>query len=885
VSYGRLVDVYDRDPASGAGQMRLTDVPIGPSQPVSRGLALERDPAAGRDRLTVEHAFGTRAFDGALERAGELEPVTALVPRDAVLVLRFTDRVGQRHLVAGAVHVAHLGVPQDARVFADPTRPERLVIDPSVSELDAMRGGPGVGGLGGVGWPTAEVLELRSSGTLTTSFGSAGFLPALSPPRVVGAQPVDVLAVSPAAGGQYLVTVQYRAPDCLRRPTPGDVIQLAAAAVQVVAAPYAPNAVPKIGLARDVRVALIAGPASAVVPGAGEYRAPWDPSAGDPPECFVTVSPAPGAPPARRIRSDATFSVRFSQPMDPLSFAAFDTLTLARGNSANVGGPLERLVVGRVQASPSLERFTFVPELPLTTHTASSKRARYLFDLDGSTDGVRTLTGGELLHDLPAAKFVMDPNQPVVANTGVVLTFGSLDEDGDGSPELRGQFQHKNAEGLIRPRPLVRFSSVIDSSQASLWQKGAHNHQPWIDSPFSSYGAKMMSAWRYHDMGFTLLDENYHNLDVEGLHWAVDGGTVVPDAFAQFRMALAHSPYLPDEAISFPPGLPAYPSSGLVAQFDANVLDPLDDPLTVVHPKASGYSIDPSEAFTATSGTTMMPWPMNRGLPTAQYTYWTWRNTGLQTRGGPKGAGADTKYFRMFLGAKAGPFYPVDEVPTIGLPLLTEYRVYPDPSANALNKIAIVYAMSSSARPYFRSFSMGGVLSSGVTKTVDPDLEGVATGGVHPWGTTTAPLDDTLVFGQADFVVRVSRAHTAWFDAGASRSFYAPVLEPDAAQEPAGTQVVLAFRGATAMTGAGRQAWKRAENLDAYGESFTTKQHQLRGTDPNDAFTPTFFPGAAWTDDVGDLDGARYFQARITMISDPETGQTSTISALGVPYE
>jgi hypothetical protein len=49
----------------------------------------------------------------------------------------------------------------------------------------------------------------------------------------------------------------------------------------------------------------------------------------------------------------------------------------------------------------------------------------------------------------------------------------------------------------------------------------------------------------------------------------------------------------------------------------------------------------------------------------------------------------------------------------------------------------------------------------------------------------------------------------------------------------------------------------------------------------------TWFPtpdDESWTTDINDLDGARYVQARITLISNPETQLTPVFSALGISY-
>src|SRR6185503_18153709 len=115
------------------------------------------------------------------------------------------------------------------------------------------------------------------------------------------------------------------------------------------------------------------------------------------------------------------------------------------------------------------------------------------------------------------------------------------------------------------------------------------------------------------------------NLDVEGLAWD-PFAQLNADNFAEFQMSLAHSKVLPDEQIST--GLlPNWPSSGLSATFAGNQLDPAGDPLTIVHPKAKGYAINPSDVYLSTSGHLRAPWPLNRNVPVGQYTYWTWRDT------------------------------------------------------------------------------------------------------------------------------------------------------------------------------------------------------------------------------------------------------------------
>jgi hypothetical protein len=229
-------------------------------------------------------------------------------------------------------------------------------------------------------------------------------------------------------------------------------------------------------------------------------------------------------------------------------------------------------------------------------------------------------------------------------------------------------------------------------------------------------------------------------------------------------------------------------------------------------------------------------------------------------------------------------FYPADEVPTIALPLLAEFRCYPDANALGLNGFATAIALNSSSKPTFRAYSAGGVGPSG-TKLVDPDNEPVATGGINPsTGGATLPIDNAFYFGQADFVVRVSRAHTRWLDAGGATLELVGVLEADAGT---GTTVSVAWRGASALTATTGEPWRDAGFLDPYGDAYTSQQLQLLGQPPGSGFSAQFFPVPAsprWSDDLSALAGARFVQARVSFVADPVTGEVPSLDGLGVAW-
>jgi hypothetical protein len=140
--------------------------------------------------------------------------------------------------------------------------------------------------------------------------------------------------------------------------------------------------------------------------------------------------------------------------------------------------------------------------------------------------------------------------------------------------------------------------------------------------------------------------------------------------------------------------------------------------------------------------------------------------------------------------------------------------------------------------------------------------------------------------GQADFIVRISRSHSIWFDTQlGTPTYYDPSVEPTAAQQPAGTSLVIAYRGATNVTPTPAQgnhgAWVNGNAFNWYGDTKTVAEGGVSA----DQFTPVYFGGNnTWKTSMPSINGARYFQFRVSFISNASTGLYPELSAIAFPF-
>jgi hypothetical protein len=719
------------------------------------------------------------------------------------------------------------------------------------------------------------VRALRSGGTLTQDANN-GFLLDEDPPSVLGDLAVLIQGSptvdDPEKPDRFTIPqLAFSVVECSSSPKVGDVVEQSGVRALIV-----DKGTQNGPVVTNMIVDVIAPSGGVLLAGSAQLQTPYVPGI-DNPACFVRFSPSAGIAPDEGVKTNAQVILRFSEPMDPATIKPFDTFTVTR--TAATATPFD-YVIGRVIPSADLRTFTWDHSGVPFNHASLATEA-YFVNLASGSKGPKDLAGNQLAFALPQSSFSIGAAEPKVQrNAGFAMRFAVADEFFDDTFfELRnGQLLYDPVNERILPRPVSRFDVAADRNQPvpsvmTLFVGG-------IQTPLSSLGSKLHTLWRYCDVGFSLTDETNVNMDVEGISWAPVGGSVVTDTYEEFSITLAHSEYLPDEYLNTGSGFPQWPASGLKAVYANNFNDSINDPGTIVHPKNLGYVVNPANLYQASSGTSMLPYPLNQELPLEQYRYYTWRDTALTALGGPSGAGAPPDQEELVLCGAVGCLAPMKtytpgNVPTVGLPLLMDFRCYSSDEALGLNALDISLAANSSPRPNFRSFSTGGYDVNNNPQYVDPDVEETASGGYNPTsnppGAVTPGTDNSFYIGELALVTRVSRIHSIWFDTGFTRSiFRVPVVEPEPADQPSGASVVIAYRGAVGVTNNGIKT--DATQLNVYG-------------DPLTGAGPTYLNGdSSWKSDISGINNAKLFQFRLSFLSNAATGKTAELRSLAFAY-
>jgi hypothetical protein len=853
------------------------------------------------------------------------------------ITIDFTISESELATIESAVQVNGIGLPSSEGVakanvlIRIPTR-----VAPEVGQYDLLRNvvgnelDPNLNEPLEFTTPTLDVVRAMRSGN--SADDNNGFLIDLEQPKLIGVQPTTLIGLQDDPSSDdprdYLVSFKYEVPTCTIDPRSGDVLQLENLRfdVQKIGTVVGQNVL-NLPVRLPLEFDLVENP-STLVGLAAQYLTAWReglPASQAP--CFVRFTPAAKALPASEVSPTASLLMRFSEPLDPATVRPFDTFYIARTaivDAEQTTGPtapqLPDLIPGQIVPSPDFQEFRFVPSVRFS-HSVGSAESYYLNLVSGLTSGIVDLAGNGLESVPPRIEFLIDANAPTANTGGWVMRFNSTDEDELAGPEVRGQFLFDSINGRLRPRPADRFSAVLDRSQAIV--SNMQQIATGLQTPLASAGSKAHLTWRYTDVGYGIsqTDGTFYDLDLEGLSLSPLGGQVTATEYDEFELLLGIGARTPDETVN--PGnlLPDYPNSGFqanVAYVQHYLSDPATGPFTV-HPRERGFALSNSDVFLTSSGTPMLPMPWNRGASESEKVFFTWRDTSVTTLGcvnsdnsllGP-GVPLQREVAVLGLadppgsaygngGTSFGDAFPAG-VPTIGLPLISEFRCYPTEEPS-LNNFDVSIAVTSCNRPFFRAFSTGGVNQSGQLVVKDPDLEDSPSGGfngnpqIAPLGQATNGRDPTVYMGQLDIIVRLSRAHTIIVDAeqnyevptnpSAKYDYVQPVIEPAASTQPTGTSLVLAWRGDDRSgfnLAGGERDIVDASKLDVYGN---VAYGLLAGSNPESSDAAVFiFSQPEWSGSIDDVDGLRYIQTRFTFVSNTASQLSPTLDSYAVAFE
>ncbi len=777
---------------------------------------------------------------------------------------------------------------------------------------------------GSIDYSTTSVDLVRPFSVNPSGGPFTGFMMDTTPPRLVAEAEVQVTAApvqdSVMADVFTLPRIQFAAAGCAGPAQVGDIVTQPGVVAEIIADGGAATGAGLDG----TQVRLLAFPAFWTGPeqwetagvGVAFYQAPYDLTMDDRRlACLVDVSPTPlggASAPTRGIDPAASFQLRFNETIADSGSSEIESVLISTSPIPALGSFDPRSVTlaeGRTFGMSTLSGGYLVQPVVSLAHEAGASEVYYLTPRT-QVNGVRDLAGNLLLESPGPIAMSVDPNAAAVASGSVMLGFRNTSELGNSGRDVSGQLNFDFLSQLVRARPVVRFMNVLDNQTSALMAQMTPFPQG-VATPHTPLGSRMQTLWRYSDMGLGLTDQSTANIDVEGLYWASAGATVVPDEFSAYEMKLSHSRFAPDELIDPNTLFPQFPNSALRPTYDVNVLE--DEVQEIVHPRQLGYRIDPQDAVTTPTGTTLMPFPMNRIAGEPKRTF-TWRDTTKRQRSGIANGGLESDAYLAALGLPpvTVDYYRPGEIQTLGLPLLMDFAVFADANANGQNSWVMNLAVNSSSRPYFRAFSSGGVNQAGVTVTVDPDSETTANGGFNPSsnppGQEIFGRDNSFMLGAADLVARKSVMHTVWIDTGApstNRLFTQPIASSPAGQSlsPA---ISVDVRGATEIVynDSGDPAndndsdengvldyLENADLLDLYGDFYNEADqvglsHRLSYENPGLVFTTSasVANGSDWRADASTIAGSRFVQLRVTFESDIETGETAAASALGIAW-
>ncbi len=744
-----------------------------------------------------------------------------------------------------------------------------------------------------------------------------GFLIDNKKPTLLTEQDITVASVV-SAGDQRSITYSIDAINCRGlSPKAGDVIEIGSALIQVtsVTSDINPSAYIVLGV-------IVEGALSPGSNFSGTITTNYTAADVNAQLCYLTFTPEPTILPAVGVDPFATISVRFSEPIDAATVRSLDSMVLASANPApgpedldgewdlaggesvpdyidrlpgfGTGGVGGRILFGPISASGDSQTFTLAPLVGITDSFAEGADQQLSLALRNGNTGILDLAGNPVeFTSFVAGHSTQTQQFDVVSGAAgpeayFALRGNGIDEDNDQNAEYGGQIGPIEGDGILRGRDVLHFSRQADQTNQYVGQRLKFTQG--IMTPLTPAGSVLQTVYGYHHLGFGLSNPSEYNLDVEGLNWSPFDGVLFDDTFDRYSVALAHSQRFPDDYIDPGSGYPSYPNSGLKRlssnNFDENIYGFGQDPVTYADLDEqvmfdSGYNISGINKFQTPGGTFMYPWP------DFQSTY-TWRDTSF-----PKPDNGSLKGGNSLSGwgvpprvvADQTPVYQAGFYPSIALPLLMRFRCYPRGQEFGFNGFQVQIMVGSSNTPAFRVFSSGGRDGQGVWHLVVPDQPSEGTnpsGGYNTTtGATTKVFGPELYWGQVDFVTKVSRIYTHWFDFGGNlASISSLTLEPTPSQANPGTSVQVDFRASSNVDEAACLAAEdpspltsAAFDFDAYGDYSSTGCGTI--SSPSD-----------WYSDTADFvaEGRRFFQLRLTFVSNPDLGLPAEMDAFGFAY-
>jgi hypothetical protein len=767
-----------------------------------------------------------------------------------------------------------------------------------------------------IGFDPVAIRAIRS-GNSNDLFN--GFLEDIIAPKLISAQAVTMSSVVSLGATQRILTYSNDALACRGvSPKVGDVFEIdvsgqpANSFVQITAVVDSSDSA-----AYEVRGALISGVLNASVTNLeAVLTTSYVSEDSDYQLCFLSFTPAPQTLPATGVDPNATVSVTFSEAMDVKTVRSLDSMVLATANMAaapgdfdaewalssesvsdyidrlpgfGVGGGSGRIIFGPIQPSGDARTFTLAPLAGITDAFGEGATAQLsvavrdgstgILDLAGNPVGFSGFVAGHSSQNIVTQPFTVSG---IAADIKYFALRGNgFDEDNDQNPEYAGQLGAYAGDGVLRGRAVDRFSRQADKTNTYVGQRIAFT--AGIATPLVPAGAVLHTVYGYHHLGFGLSNNQEYNLDVEGMSWSPFQGIVFDTTFERYSIALAHSARLPDDWINPASGYPEYENSGLKRlssnPFDDNIYgfgqDPieyadLDEEIVFDVPQ---YSISQSNVFAAGGGVAMYPWPDFSDTFTYRDTSFPLPNgstlLGGNINGGTSGGwGCPPRVVNEDLTYQKG------YIPTIGLPLLMRFRCYVVGAEFPYNGSQVQIMVGSSSIPAFRVFSWGG-LSGSTWEFVVPDLDGAGTAPTSRNGVKA--FGPELYWGQVDFVTKVSRVYTHWFNAGGAIDWFSALtLEPTPVQSAPGTAVEVQFRATPSIniTNCTLQTTPledASNSFDAYGEYDGCAQIAV----------PT-----EWESDPSALTSFNYpfFQLRFTFIANTQLELEAEMDAFGFAY-